>query len=116
MQSASVFALPSIVTADGDRDGIPNVILEAMATGLPIVATSVSGIPLAVSDGLNGRLVAENDAGALLAALDELLASPEKRQRMGRASRERAEKDHTWATISGRYRAAYCAHIPGLDD
>ncbi|MEM6521995.1 MAG: glycosyltransferase, partial [Cyanobacteria bacterium P01_C01_bin.70] len=59
---AEVFVLPCQVTADGDRDGIPNVLLEAMAIGLPVVSTAISGITELVQSGQNGLLVAEKDA------------------------------------------------------
>jgi glycosyltransferase involved in cell wall biosynthesis len=69
-QRASVFCLPCRVTDDGDRDGIPNVLVEAMASGLPVVTTAVSGIPELVHDEVTGLIVPPDDpvrtAGALL--------------------------------------------------
>ncbi len=67
-----VFVQASVVLADGDRDGVPNALLEAMASGLPVVASAVSGIPEAVDDGASGLLVAPGDAGALARALARL--------------------------------------------
>lgn len=87
MGRASVFALPSIVTADGDRDGIPNVILEAMAVGLPVVSTRVSAIPEVVLEGETGVLVDPDDPDALAAALANLLDDGEERLRLGRGGR-----------------------------
>ena len=84
---AAVFALPCLVAADGDRDGIPNVIAEAMAMGIPIVTTDVSGIPELVRDGHNGVLVPERDAAALAQALETLLDDPARRQAIGAAAR-----------------------------
>jgi glycosyltransferase involved in cell wall biosynthesis len=86
--NADVFVLAPIVTPDGDRDGIPNVLLEAMASGLPVVSTDISGIPELVHDGVNGYLVPAGDSDALAAALRKLLASPTARERVGRAARE----------------------------
>lgn len=70
---ASLFVLPCIVTDEGDRDGIPNVILEAMAARLPVVSTRVSGIPEVISDGETGVLVPERDPVAISAAVARLL-------------------------------------------
>lgn len=84
---AAVFALPCLVAADGDRDGIPNVIAEAMAMGIAIVTTDVSGIPEIVRDGHNGVLVPERDAPALAMALEKLLADPDRRRAIGAAAR-----------------------------
>lgn len=89
MQEATVFVLPAVVAADGDRDGIPNVILEAMAMGVPVVSTRHSGIPEAVIDGETGRLVATNDAGALARAISEMLGDPETARQMGHAGQAR---------------------------
>jgi glycosyltransferase involved in cell wall biosynthesis len=82
---ADVFVLPCVVTEDGDRDGIPNVLLEAMATGLPVVSTAISGITELVQSGENGLLVPERDAAALAAALTQLAQDPSLRQNLGRA-------------------------------
>lgn len=73
---AAVYVQPSRIAADGDRDGIPNVLLEAMAMGLPVVASRVSGIPELVGDGHNGLLVEPDDAGALADAIARLLKQP----------------------------------------
>lgn len=68
-RSAGVFCLPCRVLDNGDRDGIPNVLMEAMACGLPVVTTPVSGIPEIIRDGVNGRLVPPDDPAALADAL-----------------------------------------------
>jgi len=82
---ADVFVLPCVVTPDGDRDGIPNVLLEAMATGLPVVSTAISGITELVQSGENGLLVSERDAAAIATALIQLAQNPALRQDLGRA-------------------------------
>jgi len=84
---ASVYVQPSRIDADGDRDGIPNVLLEAMAMGLPVVATQVSGIPELVEDGVNGLLVPPDDPPALAQAIARLLDDPALASRLGEAAR-----------------------------
>ena len=75
-RSASVFCLPCRVAADGDRDGIPNVLMEAMACGLPVVTTPVSGIPELLTDRVNGLFVPPDDAAATADALHRLYSDP----------------------------------------
>jgi glycosyltransferase involved in cell wall biosynthesis len=92
-REASIFALPPRITEDGDRDGIPNVIVEAMATGLPVVSTAVSGIPELVKHDLTGLLVPPNDPKALAAALQRLLADPRHAQQLAHAARGELERN-----------------------
>jgi colanic acid/amylovoran biosynthesis glycosyltransferase len=88
MRAADLFALPARIAADGDRDGLPNVLLEAMATGLPVVSTPVSAIPEAVEAGRTGLLVPPDDPAALAAAIERLARDPRLRQHLGTAGRE----------------------------
>jgi glycosyltransferase involved in cell wall biosynthesis len=106
-RTADLFVLPAVHDPKGNVDGLPNVILEAMATGLPIIASEISGIPLAVGHGIEGLLVPEQDQQALEEALLTLLGDSVLRQRMGRASRMKAETDLTWDSVSRRYRNSY---------
>jgi glycosyltransferase involved in cell wall biosynthesis len=85
---AAVYVQPSRIAADGDRDGIPNVLLEAMAMALPVVATRVSGIPELVRDGHNGLLVEPDAPAALAGAISSMLLSPVLGQALGRAARD----------------------------
>lgn len=89
---ASVFVMPSVVAADGNMDGIPVALMEAMAAGLPVVSTTVSGIPEIVSDGSNGRLVPPRDPAALADAIRSLLDDPEGRRRLAAGARETVER------------------------
>jgi glycosyltransferase involved in cell wall biosynthesis len=86
-QEASIFALSS------GAEGLPNVVLEAMAAGLPVVATRVGGLPEVVAPGRTGWLVPPRDVPALAAALNHLLSDPETSQAFGRAGREQAVRD-----------------------
>lgn len=84
---STIFALPCFVVDNGDRDGIPNVLAEAMATAMPVVSTNISGIPEIVNDNVNGLLVPQKDAAALADALERLLVNAPLRQQLGDAAR-----------------------------
>jgi glycosyltransferase involved in cell wall biosynthesis len=86
-QQATLFVLPCQIAENNDRDGIPNVLVEAMAVGLPVISTNISGIPELIEHGVSGWLVPQRDAHALAAAIAELLAAPALRQKLGRAAR-----------------------------
>jgi glycosyltransferase involved in cell wall biosynthesis len=80
---------PSVVAADGDRYGLPNVILEAAAVGVPIVASNVSAIPEFVAHGETGVLVPPGDPRGLAAAIGSLLADPAHGEAMAQQARRR---------------------------
>jgi glycosyltransferase involved in cell wall biosynthesis len=84
-RAATVFALPCQIARDGDRDGIPNVLLEAMAMRLPVVSTNVSGIPEVIEDQETGLLVQPQDPDALADAIGRLLRDADLRARFGNA-------------------------------
>lgn len=88
-RQARLFALPCQVMEDGDRDGIPNVLAEAMAMGLPVVSTPISGIPELIDDGEQGLLVPPRDPRALADALHRVLVDAELHQKLARAGRAR---------------------------
>ncbi len=91
--TARVVAIPSVVAADGDRDGLPNVLLEAMAMQIPVVATTASAVPEVVTEGVQGLLVPPGDPLRLADGLKALLADEALRQRMGRQGRETVCRD-----------------------
>ena len=82
--SAHIFVHPSQITADQNQEGIPNSMLEAMSTGLPVVATHHGGIPEAVDDGVAGLLSAERDVDGLLDHMEKLASDPGLWSEMGR--------------------------------
>jgi glycosyltransferase involved in cell wall biosynthesis len=90
--SAAVLAAPCIVGSDGNRDGLPTVLIEAMAIGVPVVATPVTGIPELVEDGVTGLLVPERDPRALAEAIERLLANEQLAQLLAAAGRRRIEE------------------------
>ncbi|HEX2222982.1 MAG TPA: glycosyltransferase [Thermoanaerobaculia bacterium] len=106
-RAADLFTLPAVHDPKGNVDGLPNVILEAMASGLPVVASGISGIPLAVEDGRTGLLVREGDADALFGALHRLLRESDAAREMGERGRRKAEAELTWDAVAGRYREGY---------
>ena len=84
--ASHLFLHPSELGPDGDQEGVPNSLLEAMATGLPVLATHHGGIPEAVSDGATGALVAERDHAALAQAMLTLAGDPRRYSAMSRAA------------------------------
>ncbi len=89
MRAADLFVLPSKVAGNGDRDGLPNVLMEAASQRLPVLSTAVSAIPEFVRDGAEGRLVAPGDPDALAEAILALAADPDGRARMAAAAEAR---------------------------
>jgi colanic acid/amylovoran biosynthesis glycosyltransferase len=93
LQDAHLFVTPSVTAASGDQEGIPNVLKEAMAMGIPVVSTRHSGIPELVQDGVSGLLAPERDSEALAERLACLIDHPEKWAAMGRAGRQHVESE-----------------------
>ena len=89
----SIFCLPSVITAEGNMDGIPVVLMEAMALGTAVVSTRVSGIPELVIDKQTGILCEPRDSESLAAALETLLADSELRLKLSAAAREKVENE-----------------------
>ena len=89
LERADVFLLPSVTAADGDQEGIPVVLMEAMALALPVLSTRHSGIPELVDDGETGRLVPERDVEALAEALAAMLSDRALGRAMGAAGRRK---------------------------
>jgi glycosyltransferase involved in cell wall biosynthesis len=110
VRGAAVFAAPCVVAEDGNRDGLPTVVLEAMALGTPCVATPVTGIPEVVTDGVTGLLVPEREPAALAAALAQVLDHPELAGSLTKAARSLIE-----AEFNARHQARAVAasfHLP----
>jgi glycosyltransferase involved in cell wall biosynthesis len=91
-QRADIFALTPCVTADGDRDGVPNVIVEAMACGLPVVTTDAGGTTEVVQHGVNGLVATPRDVGTLARHLVELVTDGTRRRSLGDAGRRVIEE------------------------
>jgi len=88
LTQADIFALTPFVTEDGDRDGVPTVLVEAMACSVPVVSTTVAGVPELVTHAQNGLLAAPHDVTTITAALAALLSDEAKRRQLGAAARQ----------------------------
>jgi colanic acid/amylovoran biosynthesis glycosyltransferase len=103
--AAHIVVVPSIADAKGDRDGLPNVVLEAMSCARPVVASDIGAVSSAVVDGRTGVLVPPGDAEALAGALEFLVDQPDMRERLGREARARVEADFELGSCTARLRA-----------
>ncbi len=102
MSTSTLFVLPSQVAANGNRDGIPVALMEAMASGCPVISTRVSGIPELIEDDFDGVLVEQRDPVALADAIVRLLESGDLRQRLAIAARTRIETEFDARKEAGR--------------
>jgi glycosyltransferase involved in cell wall biosynthesis len=100
LRDADAFVLPCVLAPDGDQDGIPVSLMEAMAYAIPCVSTRISGIPELIEDGKDGLLVAEKDPEALANALEALARDPSLRERLGAAGRRKVEASFNLAGLA----------------
>ena len=107
LNRADVLLAPSVTARDGDCEGIPVSLMEAMATGLPVISTWHSGIPELVEDGVLGFLVAERDVAGLAAKLDYLSDRPELQQQMGQAGRGQVQENYNIDRLNQRLGEIY---------
>jgi glycosyltransferase involved in cell wall biosynthesis len=107
---SDVVVVPSVIDGRGDRDGLPNVVLEAMASGVAVVASDVAAVSDAIVHGATGLLVPAGDPEALASALRCLRDDPALRRRLGCAGRRRAVARYELATCT----AALCSHLEAL--
>jgi glycosyltransferase involved in cell wall biosynthesis len=107
MQRADVFALPCVQARDQDQDGIPVVLMEAMALQRPVISTTLSGIPELIKTGVNGCLVPPGDSGALAEALARLLTDRDTARALARAGRVTVEREFNIAVSAGRLAALF---------
>ena len=106
-QKATLFALTPMQTEDGDRDGIPNVLVEAMAVGLPVVTTAVAGIPELVDHNHNGLLYQPHDVESIASGIIELLRKPEKRRQFGATASKKVSEQFDVAQAAKRLKILF---------
>lgn len=111
-RTADVFLFTGVVDAAGDRDGLPNVVPEAMAHGLPVIAGREPGVGEAVRDGETGLVVDVTDPGALADAVERLRADPALRARLGAAGRAWVRENFLAAKNTARLAAAFQGAFP----
>lgn len=92
-RNSDLFALACRITPDGDRDGLPNVIVEACSQRLVCISTTISGVPELLTDGVNGRLVPPEDPDALAKVLEDLIREPTQRHSLGAAAETRVRTE-----------------------
>ena len=109
LDEADVFMLPSVTASDGDQEGIPVALMEAMASGLPVVTTKHSGIPELVEDGVSGYLSPEKDSDSLAESIFKLVDNPDKWAELGAAGRAKVEREFNLQTQNDRLVELYHA-------
>ena len=116
MRAADLFVLPTKPAPSGDRDGLPNVLMEAASQGLPILATAFAGTPEFITDGVEGCLVPPGDPAALSAAILALAGDPAQRRRLADAAHTRLLQDFSLDAginlIAGRLAASAGIELP----
>ena len=109
LAAADIVVVPSVIDRAGNVDGLPNVLLEAMAAGRAVIASRVAGIPDVVTDGVDGVLVAPGDVAALAEALARLAGDPALRARLGAAARDTVTERLSWPRAARTFEETYAA-------
>lgn len=107
LATADIVAIPSVRDDSGNVDGLPNIVLETLASGTPLVTTTAGGIGSVVEHARTGLIVPERDSSALAAAIDLLAADPSQRVRIGEAGRAAVVARFGWEFVASRFEAAY---------
>ncbi|HVJ26463.1 MAG TPA: glycosyltransferase family 4 protein [Vicinamibacterales bacterium] len=105
--AADVIVTPSVRDDSGNVDGLPNVVMEALASGTALITTAAGGIGAVVEDNLTAAIVAERDVNALSSALRRLGSDPDMRLRLGSAARDLVEQKFGWAQTAAQFEEAY---------
>ncbi|HED13223.1 MAG TPA: colanic acid biosynthesis glycosyltransferase WcaL [Gammaproteobacteria bacterium] len=113
LSHAHLFIAPSVTSESGDMEGIPTVLMEAMATGLPVISTLHSGIAELVDDGVSGKLVAERDVAGLAEAIRELTVNVDSWPVIGAAGREKVLREFNSSTLNSRLEHLFESAVQG---
>ena len=107
LATADIAAAPSVVDDAGNVDGLPNTVLEALASATPVVVTLAGGIGAVAVDGETALIVPERDAAGLAGAIEALVQDPALGERIGRTARRRMRTEQTWTRVAERFEEAY---------
>jgi glycosyltransferase involved in cell wall biosynthesis len=110
-RQADLFVHPAVIAKNGDRDVIPNVLVEAMASGVPVVSTSLAGIQELVQDGVNGVLVSPGDPQALVEAMISLMQNCQKREKLVKAAKQSVTEAYDRHKNAEGFIQTFRAHI-----
>jgi len=113
MLNADLFVLPSVTAADGGKEGVPVSLMEAMASGMPVLSTLHSGIPELVQDGVSGFLLPEHDVDNLANRIYQFIETPELAEQMGHAGRAFVEENFNIHTLNQRLSMMYQRLLEG---
>lgn len=113
-RSSDLFVLPCRIASDGDRDGLPNVLVEASSQGLALLSTPISGIVELVEDGINGALCPPDDPEALALRMEALIRDPHERYRLGQAAMKRVRRHFDHNVTIGALRTLFADGRAGL--
>ena len=116
LATADIVAIPSVRDDSGNVDGLPNIVLETLASGTPLVTTPAGGIASVVQNWQTGVIVPERDAEALAEAILVLARDPERRVRLGEAARTSVMARFGWPFVAGRFEAAYDRALAMAED
>ena len=107
LAAADVAVVPSVRDDAGNVDGLPNIVLEALVSGTPVIATPAGGIATVAVDGETALVVPERDVAALAHALERLLAEPDRGRELGRSARETVRRTHDWSCVAEQFEESY---------
>lgn len=115
LASGDIFVLPSVRDQYGNIDGLPNVLLEAMSSGTPVIASDIPGVKTVIENQQDGILVPSADVGRLSQAINLVISNDSRRLALGKAAREKIEKSFTWDEIIKRLENLFMLILEDVD-